>query len=63
MTTPITLTRQPPINAAVTEVVNVLSPSVQRIRYSIDQDWTGEWGISFRVLLSDDAAKKSARSD
>ena len=51
------LTKQPQINAAVTEVVNELSPSVKRIRYDIDQDWTGEWAIFFRVLLSDDASE------
>jgi hypothetical protein len=41
----------------VTEVVSQLSPSVRRIRYDIEQDWTGQWAIFFRVLLSDDASK------
>ncbi len=50
-------TRQPQINAAVTEVVNELSPSVRRIRYDIDQDWSGQSAIFFRVLLSDDASE------
>ncbi len=51
------LTKQPQINAAVTEVVNELSPSVRRIRYDIDQDWSVQSAIFFRVLLSDDASE------
>jgi hypothetical protein len=51
------LSSKPRINAAVTEAVKELSPSVRRIRYDIDQDWTGEWAIFFRVLLSDSASE------
>src|SRR5665213_2015284 len=51
------LSRQPQINAAVTDVVNELSPSVRKIRFDIGQDWSGQWAIFFRVLLSDDASK------
>jgi hypothetical protein len=51
------LPRQPEINAAVTDVVNELSPSVRKIRFDIDQDWSGQWAIFFRVLLSDDASQ------
>jgi len=57
MIVPTELAKQPQINAAVTEVVSQLSPSVRRIRYDIEQDWTGQWAIFFRVLLSDDASK------
>jgi hypothetical protein len=57
MIVPIALMKQPQINAAVTEVVNELSPAVRRIRYEIGQDWDGQWAIFFRVLLSDDASK------
>ena len=58
MLLPSTVTKEPQINAAVAEVVRELSPAVQRIRYEIGQDWTGEWVIFFRVLLSDEASKK-----
>jgi hypothetical protein len=58
MLLPSTVTKEPQINAAVAEVVRELSPAVQRIRYEIGQDWTGEWVIFFRVLLSDEATKK-----
>ena len=57
MIVPTELAKEPQINAAVTEVVSQLSPSVRRIRYDIEQDWTGQWAIFFRVLLSDDASK------
>ena len=49
--------KQPQINAAATDVVKELSPSVKKIRFDIGQDWSGEWAIFFRVLLSDDASE------
>jgi hypothetical protein len=57
MIVPTGLMKQPQINAAVADVVNEMSPAVRRIRYEIGQDWSGEWAIFFRVLLSDDASK------
>ena len=33
------------------------------IRYEIDQDWSGDWAIFFRVLLSDDASKRQNLRD
>jgi hypothetical protein len=54
---PIAVQKQPQINAAVAEVVNEFSPSVRYIRYDIGQDWSGEWAVFFRVLLSDDAVR------
>jgi hypothetical protein len=46
------------INAAVAEVTRELSPWVRHIRYDIALDWSGEWGVFFRVLLSDEASKQ-----
>src|SRR5258707_42344 len=54
---PIAVQKQPQINAAVAEVVNELSPSVRYMRYDIGQDWSGQWAVFFRVLLSDDAVR------
>jgi len=51
------ITRQPEINAAVSDVIRLLAPDVVHIRYDIDRDWSGDWAIFFRVLLSDDASK------
>jgi hypothetical protein len=53
---PLAITRQPEINAAVSEVVRLLAPDVVHIRYDIGQDWSGDWAIFFRVVLSDDAS-------
>lgn len=53
---PIAVQKQPQINAAVSAVVRELHPGVQHIRYEIAQDWSGQWAIFFRVLLSDEAS-------
>lgn len=54
--------KQPEINAAVTEVVRLMTPDVVHIRYDIGRDWSGDWAIFFRVLLSDEASKKRLRA-
>jgi hypothetical protein len=43
------------VNAVVSEVVGLLAPDVVRIRFDIDRDWSGDWAIFFRILLSDEA--------
>jgi len=50
--------KQPEINAAITEVVRLMTPDVVHIRFNIDRDWSGDWAIFFRVLLSDEAGKR-----
>jgi len=57
MSLPLAIAKQPEINAAVSEVVRLLAPDVVHIRYDIGQDWSGDWAIFFRVVLSDDASK------
>jgi hypothetical protein len=54
---PSAVAKQPQINAAVSEVVRLLTPDVVHIRYDIGQDWSGDWAIFFRVLLSDEASR------
>ena len=56
---PTEVLKQPQINRVVSEVVRELYPDVQLIRYEIAQDWTGQWAVFFRVLLSDEAAKRA----
>ena len=51
----------PQINAAIREVVNLLAPDIVYIRYDIEKDWSGDWAIFLRVLLSDDASKNRLR--
>ena len=58
---PIAVTKQAQINNAVGEVQKLLSPDVTRIRYEIGQDWSGEWAIFFRIVLSDEAARNKLR--
>jgi hypothetical protein len=53
---PIAVQKQPQINAAVAAVLRELSPDVQHIRYEIAPDWSGQWAVFFRVLLSDEAS-------
>jgi hypothetical protein len=57
MNFPSAITRRPEVNAAVSDIVRLLSPDVVHIRYDIDRDWSGDWAIFFRVLLSDEASK------
>jgi hypothetical protein len=47
--------RESEIKAAVEEVERLLYPKVKYIRYKLDRDWSGDWGIFFQVLLSDEA--------
>jgi len=47
--------KRPQINAAIEQVISELAPDVKYIRYEVGQDWSGDWAIFFRVMLSDDA--------
>jgi hypothetical protein len=53
--------KQAEIAAAVAEVERFLAPDVAHIFYKIDTDWSDEWAIYFRVVLSDDAATNRLR--
>jgi hypothetical protein len=61
MIAPLEAVKQPQINAAIAEVVKELSPWVRYIRYNIAHDWSGQWAIFFRVLLSDEASRGRLR--
>ena len=43
------------IEAALDRAVTGLAPEVVYIRYSLEDDWSGDPAIYFRVLLSNDA--------
>ena len=58
---PSAVTKQSEIQAAIHQVERSLAPDVVRIRYEIGEDWSGQWAIFFRVVLSDDAAKRRLR--
>jgi hypothetical protein len=45
------------IDFAIDETIKALAPDVVRIRYSFEDDWTGDASIFFRIVLSDEATK------
>jgi hypothetical protein len=61
MYVPSAVTKQSEIQAAINHVAKNLTPDVVRIRYEIGEDWSGQWAIFFRVVLTDDAAKHRLR--
>jgi hypothetical protein len=58
---PSAVTKQSEIQAAVNAVERSLAPDVVHIRYEIGEDWSGQWSIFFRVVLTDDAARRRLR--
>lgn len=58
---PSAIARQVEIDAAIQSVQRTVGPDVVRIRYEINEDWSGQWAIFFRVVLTDDAARHRLR--
>jgi hypothetical protein len=58
MNMPIAITKQAETNEAVASVVQQLRPDVIHIRYDLGGDWSGDWAIYSRVVLSDEASSK-----
>jgi len=58
---PSAVTKQAEIDAAIARVQRSLGPEVGRIRYEIGEDWSGQWAIFFRIVLTDDAARRRLR--
>ena len=58
---PPAITKQSEIQAAIDVAERSLAPDVVHIRYEIGKDWSGEWAIFFRIVLTDDAAKHRLR--
>ncbi len=61
MFVPSAVTKQSEIQAAIDAIERSLAPDVVRIRYEIGEDWSGQWAIFFRIVLTDDAAKRRLR--
>ena len=61
MLMPAAIPQQNRIRAEVRVVEAELKPDIVRIRYGISEDWSGQWAIFFRVVLSDEAAKNRLR--
>jgi hypothetical protein len=58
---PSAVTKQAEIEAAILRVEQIAGPDVVRIRYEIAEDWSGQWAIFFRIVLTDDAARERLR--
>jgi len=58
---PSAVTKQAEIEAAIARVQQSIGPDVVRIRYEIGEDWSGQWAIFFRIVLSDEAARHRLR--
>lgn len=56
---PIQRVDQQEIEAALDRALADLAPDVVRIRYSLEDDWSGDPAIYFRVVLADDAVPDS----
>lgn len=54
---------QQEVDAAVQRAANALAQTVVRIRYDFGSDWTGDPSIFFRIVLTDEAAKRPKLSD
>src|SRR5277367_5512848 len=61
MYSPPAVTKQAEIEAAIVRVQQAVGPDVVRIRYEIGEDWSGQWAIFFRIVLTDDAARLRLR--
>ncbi len=53
--------REAEIAGAVAAVERLLAPDVVYIRYHIGQDWSDDWAVYFRAVLSDEAAEHRLR--
>lgn len=60
---PAGVVRQSQIAEHVAAIAEELARDVVRIRYSIDPDWSDDWAIFFRVLLTDDASSEERRPE
>jgi len=58
---PSAVTKQAEIDAAIARVQQSIGSDVVRIRYQIGEDWSGQWAIFFRIVLTDDAARHRLR--
>jgi hypothetical protein len=53
--------RQQEVQTAVNAVAKQLYPDVRYIRYDVGQDWSGDWAVFFRIVLSDEASTNRLR--
>ncbi len=44
------------LDNAVSAMIPLLGPDVERLRYTVEEDWSGDPAIYFKIVLSDDAS-------
>ena len=44
------------LDEAVNAMIPLLGPDVERLRYSLEEDWSGDPAIYFKIVLSDDSS-------
>jgi hypothetical protein len=57
MIVPAAIVQQAQIESQVRAAETALRHDVVRINYQTAEDWSGQWAIFFRVVLSDDATE------
>lgn len=57
-TFPPAVDKQTAIESLVSDILREMSPDVVRIRFDFHEDWSGDPGVFFRVLLSDELDRK-----
>jgi len=61
MYVPSAVTKHAEIEAAIARAQLSIGPDTVRIRYEIGEDWSGQWAIFFRIVLTDDSARHRLR--
>ncbi len=61
LTLPLAIASKTEFDQAVSEVVQEMAPDVVYIRHNIAQDWSGDWAVYFRVIISDEAGRTRLR--
>jgi len=50
--------KQDQLDKAVNEMIPLLGPDVERLKYSVEEDWSGDPAILFKIVLSENASRK-----
>ncbi len=58
MVMPAAIAKQRDIERKIQLLAKRLRPDVVSIKFTIKPDWSGDWGIFFQVMLSDEAGEK-----
>ena len=51
------------IESGIQRATQALAPDVVRIRYSLEEDWTGDPSVFFRIVISDEAVQARRLAD